>query len=167
MIAASCGSSATASASRSMVPVMTVSMLLKSCAMPPVSWPTASIFWDCRLRSSAAIVSVRSRMKPLNTVPPWRRSAVTLNSTLISLPSRRSASICRRLPEDRAFVAAQEAGEPIVMAGAMPFRHDQVAQSFSDRIVARPAEHRFAPVRSNRRLSRSRPFGRRRRGRCR
>ncbi len=26
----------------------TVSMLLKSCAMPPVSRPTASIFCDCR-----------------------------------------------------------------------------------------------------------------------
>lgn len=25
----------------------TASMLLKSCAMPPVSWPTASIFCDC------------------------------------------------------------------------------------------------------------------------
>ena len=27
------------------MPRMTVSRLLKSCAMPPVSWPTASIFW--------------------------------------------------------------------------------------------------------------------------
>ena len=31
-----------------MVPVMTVRMLLKSCATPPVSWPIASIFWACR-----------------------------------------------------------------------------------------------------------------------
>jgi hypothetical protein len=31
-----------------MVPVMTVSVLLKSCAMPPVSCPSSSIFCDCR-----------------------------------------------------------------------------------------------------------------------
>ena len=97
-IEANGGLSATASASRSIVPVMTVSMLLKSCEMPPTSCPTASIFSDCRLRSSAASVWVRSRMKPLNNVPPCRRNAVTLNSTFISLPSRRSASICRRFP---------------------------------------------------------------------
>ena len=30
------------------VPAMACSMLLKSCAMPPVSWPTASIFCDWR-----------------------------------------------------------------------------------------------------------------------
>ncbi len=30
-----------------------VSRLLKSCATPPVSWPTASIFCDCRSASSA------------------------------------------------------------------------------------------------------------------
>ncbi len=29
-------------------PIMPCSRLLKSCAMPPVSWPTASIFCDCR-----------------------------------------------------------------------------------------------------------------------
>ncbi len=34
-------------------PRMTVSRLLKSCATPPVSWPTASIFCDWRSRSSA------------------------------------------------------------------------------------------------------------------
>ena len=44
-----------------MVPVMTVRILLKSCAMPPVSWPTASIFWAWRNCASAACFSVRSR----------------------------------------------------------------------------------------------------------
>ena len=37
----------------STLPVMTVSRLLKSWAMPPVSWPTASIFCDWRSASSA------------------------------------------------------------------------------------------------------------------
>ena len=32
--------------------MMPVSRLLKSCAKPPVSWPTASIFWLCRSASS-------------------------------------------------------------------------------------------------------------------
>ena len=39
---------------RSMPPTTTASMLLKSCAMPPVSWPTASIFWTWRSWASAA-----------------------------------------------------------------------------------------------------------------
>ena len=34
---------------------MPVSRLLKSCAMPPVSWPTASIFCDWRSASSVSI----------------------------------------------------------------------------------------------------------------
>ena len=42
------GLSATASSRMPMVPVMTVRMLLKSCATPPVSWPIASIFCTCR-----------------------------------------------------------------------------------------------------------------------
>ena len=32
---------------------MMVSRLLKSCATPPVSWPTASSLWLCRRASSA------------------------------------------------------------------------------------------------------------------
>ena len=43
----------TPSARISIVPVMTVRMLLKSCATPPVSWPTASIFCDWRSCASA------------------------------------------------------------------------------------------------------------------
>ena len=41
----SCASDA---ARMSMEPMMTVSMLLKSWAMPPVRWPIASIFCACR-----------------------------------------------------------------------------------------------------------------------
>ena len=36
-------------------PTTIASILLKSCAMPPVSWPTASIFWSWRVCASAAI----------------------------------------------------------------------------------------------------------------
>ena len=44
-----------------MVPVMTVRILLKSWATPPVSWPIASIFWACRSWASAARFSETSR----------------------------------------------------------------------------------------------------------
>ena len=46
--------------SRSEKPMMAVSMLLKSCAMPPASWPTACIFWLCANCSSSARCSVVS-----------------------------------------------------------------------------------------------------------
>ena len=75
------------------LPRITVSMLLKSCAMPPVSWPTASIFWACRMRSSATILSVRSRMKPLNTKPSRRRQHGGGKLERNAVPSRRIASI--------------------------------------------------------------------------
>ena len=39
-------------AARSLAPMMTVRMLLKSCAMPPASRPIASIFCDCRSSAS-------------------------------------------------------------------------------------------------------------------
>ena len=45
----------------SMAPVMPWSMLLKSCAMPPVSWPMASIFWLWRRRCSDSRRAVTSR----------------------------------------------------------------------------------------------------------
>jgi hypothetical protein len=63
------------------------------------------------IRSSAAILSVRSRMAPLNTNPSRRFNAVTLSSTLISRPSRRRASISMRRPRIR-FAGAQEARCP-------------------------------------------------------
>ena len=48
----------------SRLPMMIVSKLLKSCATPPVSWPTASTFCDWRNRysiSSRSEISVSSR----------------------------------------------------------------------------------------------------------
>ena len=52
-------------ASISRLAMITVRILLKSCATPPVSWPTASIFCDCRSSSSIFWRLVRSRMKPV------------------------------------------------------------------------------------------------------
>jgi len=48
-----------------MIEVIAVSTLLKSCAMPPVSCPMASIFCDWRICSSAAIFAVMSRTSRL------------------------------------------------------------------------------------------------------
>ncbi len=45
---------------RSRLPEMTANRLLKSWAMPPVSWPNASVFWAWRSCSSACLVAVTS-----------------------------------------------------------------------------------------------------------
>ena len=45
----------------SVMPMMTVRMLLKSCATPPVSWPTASIFCAWRSWLSSMMRSLMSR----------------------------------------------------------------------------------------------------------
>ena len=67
---------------------MPVSRLLKSCASPPVSWPTASIFCDCRSCSSARISSaVRS---------VTRCSSVSLRLRSKAVARARSASTARR-----------------------------------------------------------------------
>ena len=66
--------------SDSILPVMTVSRLLKSCAMPPVSWPIASIFCAWRSRSSLARRSVMSRVilaKPIRLPPSPRIALMT------------------------------------------------------------------------------------------
>ena len=46
--------------SRSEAMMMAVSTLLKSCAMPPASWPTACIFWLWAIWPSSAFCSVVS-----------------------------------------------------------------------------------------------------------
>ena len=68
-----------------MVPVITVRMLLKSWATPPVSWPIASIFCTCRIWASAACFSVRSR-----PMKKWRLTGsdqVPLQFSETALPS--------------------------------------------------------------------------------
>ena len=50
---------------------MAVSRLLKSCATPPASRPTASIFADCRSCASSAFRSVMSRAIQSTVVSTW------------------------------------------------------------------------------------------------
>ena len=57
-----CSTSATSwrISSRSQWPLIAVSRLLKSCATPPASWPTACIFWLCTNCASRVLSSVAS-----------------------------------------------------------------------------------------------------------
>ncbi|GJE45352.1 hypothetical protein AEGHOMDF_4546 [Methylobacterium soli] len=72
----------------SRLPEMPANRLLKSCARPPVSWPTASIFWDWRSCSSASISSaVRAST---------RCSSVSLRDRKAAAARSRSASTARR-----------------------------------------------------------------------
>ena len=91
------------------MPVITVRILLKSCAMPPVSWPSASIFSACRMRSCAAILSVRSRTNPLNTTPSRRlkRGDREFDLDLLAVAPQRIDF--EPAPEDLAVTGAQEA----------------------------------------------------------
>ena len=63
----------------SLCPNTVVSRLLKSCAIPPASWPMASIFWACWSCSSSSARSVWSRR--VSTTPPtdgsWSRLVMT------------------------------------------------------------------------------------------
>ena len=49
--------------------MIAVSTLLKSCATPPASWPTACIFWAWAKLSRSVLCSVVSRAK-MSTVDP-------------------------------------------------------------------------------------------------
>ena len=55
--------------------MMTVSRLLKSCAMPPVSWPIASIFCACAScalsRSFSRCARLRSAMSKMLPRIQW------------------------------------------------------------------------------------------------
>ncbi len=94
----------------SRLPPITVSRLLKSCATPPVSCPTASSFCDWRARSSASRFSVRSRVilaKPSSRPCSSRiacRVALAQNR-LPSLRTRQPSSSCR--PADVALAISR------------------------------------------------------------
>ncbi len=65
------------------------SMLLKSCAIPPVSWPTASILCDCRNASStrprsAASARSRSSASASSRVRAARPSTSTVTSNWLA-----------------------------------------------------------------------------------
>ena len=133
---------------------MTVRILLKSCAMPPVSWPTASIFSACRIRSSAAILSVRSRMKPLNTKPSRRlqRGDAQFDLDLLAVAPQRleSRGGGRGSRLRRCAGSARSAG--LMRVAVRRPADDQFAELLAERFVARPAEDLFGlriPVRDD------------------
>src|SRR6267154_1158182 len=77
---------------------MTVSKLLKSCAIPPASVPMDSIFCACRNCCSSFRRSVRSRMAAHPHKPSSVSSMLNLISTGNSLPSRRNPQISKVVP---------------------------------------------------------------------
>ena len=70
------------------LPITTISRLLKSCAMPPVSWPTASIFWACRYLRFEQLRSVMHWQVPkiASTAPcgPRSGSMIALEIALLA-----------------------------------------------------------------------------------
>src|SRR6516164_4128582 len=85
----------------SRLPMITPSILLKSWAMPPVSWPSASIFCDWRRISSALSRSSLSRTSAASASTRSVRSWVSLANPCRSPPSSRIAvistpALCRR-----------------------------------------------------------------------
>ena len=91
---------------RSRLAWMTCRMLLKSCAMPPVSWPIASIFWPCRSAASSRSFSVTSTQR--TTAPPSGHLAAR-DLVFAAVVARRAPSACRRPATRRASAAASSA----------------------------------------------------------
>ena len=81
--------------------MMIASRLLKSCARPPVSWPTASIFceWrNCSRWVSASRRSVRSRTMPTKAWLPACGDSPTASSIGKVEPSLRRPITSRPVP---------------------------------------------------------------------
>ncbi len=89
------GSFSSLRASMSMLPRITVSRLLKSCATPPVSWPTASIFWAWASWRSAFIFSVLTRA--FSSMSCWRCAACRSISTCFRCRSTSTCTFERRM----------------------------------------------------------------------
>ncbi len=73
---------------RSQNPIIAVSRLLKSWATPPASWPTSSIFCDCRNCASSvfcSVMSTRWRISPDCSLPSSSRR-ITVEATTLSVP---------------------------------------------------------------------------------
>src|SRR5450759_1249102 len=89
-------------AAKSAVLLMTVSRLLKSCAMPPANRPTLSIFCACRNCAWRAFSSVRSRVIAMQcvTLPSASFTGVRVTSSGYQLPSLRRlvTSPCQTAP---------------------------------------------------------------------
>ncbi len=81
-----CSTSATSwrISSRSQWPLIAVSRLLKSCATPPASWPTACIFWDWTNCASSVFSSVASESTASSEGAPSRMVRVKATCRKIS-----------------------------------------------------------------------------------
>ena len=126
-------------------------MLLKSCATPPASWPTASIFWAWRSCSSSARRSLTSRAMPWTpTGRPATRISREATSSETRRPERQTSShsyepsSCVRTPHDapgtsssreRAAeqVGARVSGDPL--AGAVDRGEAAVEVEREDHVV--------------------------------
>ena len=80
------------SLTNSLLPRMTARRLLKSWAMPPVSWPTTSIFWDWWSWSSSVLRSVMSCTTPVVRTkrPASSSSGSAISRITCSPPSART-----------------------------------------------------------------------------
>ena len=134
-----------------MVPVITVRILLKSWAIPPVSWPTASIFSACRIRSSAAILSVRSRKKMLNRKPSRRFSAVTLISARNSLAVTPASPDLAPASQDLVSARIEETLQGRTKIGTFVFGNDELCRNFVRVRLAATSRILFPPGDSSRR----------------
>ena len=83
------------SSNRSEKPIIAVSRLLKSCAMPPASWPTACIFCDWENWSSrffCSVVSMKWVIKPLASPTRSAIPVTNIEQTVSPAPPKRTSS---------------------------------------------------------------------------
>ncbi|MGY4467700.1 hypothetical protein ACVWWK_003409 [Bradyrhizobium sp. LB9.1b] len=125
------------------MPVITVSMLLNSCAMPPVSWPTASIFWAWISCSSAARFWVTSLTKLLMRVRPPSWSAVLDASIRISSPFRCSRVASNRMP----IGVSDSSGSSRIMRCLKPSRSGSATRRLTTSVPS--ASLRVQPVKAS------------------
>ena len=88
----------------SRLPMMIVSRLLKSCAMPPVRWPMPSIFCACANRCCASC----------RAIIPSRRSVTSrvIFANPISLPRLSRMDRARRLPRSACHPCGHASPQP-------------------------------------------------------
>ena len=131
--------------SSSSEPMMPVRRLLKSCAMPPVSWPTASIFCDWRSASSAclrsAIASAMRRFERFVQVAAWPVSARLARRDV--LEQHRDLAPAGRLDPERGQFEIASGGNQFALEA------DRYAASAARRRRVRPSRRpRRAPSRA-------------------
>ena len=124
--------------SRSEKPMMAVSTLLKSCAMPPASWPTDSIFCCWRTWCSSARCSVMSMTLTITiSLPPAPSATGLMKKRPERWPSPASvASIAGMTPTPSAAEASAAARLALVLIG------DQVGRACARRPAATPGNMR-------------------------